>query len=99
MNRTKNSNEIVTRHASKIANVKANIKSVERLAYDTSFVVEDIAQYLRRDWLEITGVIANQDCPAEAITKLVGNVIGLPLQDNDISIAHPISTYNEDAPP
>ena len=78
---------------------KANIKSVEKLAHDTSFVVEDIAQYLRRDCLEITGVIANQDCPAEAIPKSVGNVFGVPLQDNDLSIAHPISTYNENVPP
>ena len=69
LNKTKNSNEIVTRHASDIAKVKANIKNVEKLACDTSLVVEDIAQYLRRDCLEITGVIANQDCPAEAITK------------------------------
>ena len=99
MNKIKNTNENVTRHASDIANFKVNMKSVEKLSYDTSFMVEDIAQYLRRDCLEITGVMANEDCPAEAIAKSVGNVIGVPLQDNDISIAHPISTFNEDAPP
>ena len=95
----KNTNENVTRHASDIANIKVNTKSVEKLAYNTSFVVEDIAQYLRQDCLEITGVMANEDCPAEAIGKSVGNVIGVPLQDNDISIAYPISAYKEDAPP
>ena len=99
LNKIKNTNENVTQHASDIANIKVNMKSVEKLSYDTSFMVEDIAQYLRRDCLEITGVMANEDCPAEAIAKSVGNVIGVPLQDNDISIAHPISTFNEDTPP
>ena len=85
--------------ASDIVSIKANIKTVEKLAYDTSFKVEEIAQYLRQDCLELTGVMANEKCPAEAIAKSVGNVIGVPLQDNDISIAHPISTYKEDVPP
>ena len=75
LNKIKNTNENVTQRASDTANIKVNIKSVEKLAYDTSYVVEDIAQYLRRDCLEITGVIANEDCPAEAIAKSVGNVI------------------------
>ena len=99
LNKIKNTNENVTRHASDIASIKVNIKRVEKLATDTSAEVEEIAQYLRRDCLEITGVMANEDCSAEAIVTSVGKLIGVPLQDNDISIAHPISTYKEDAPP
>ena len=45
LNKIKNTNENVTRHASDIANIKVNMKSVEKLSYDTSFMVEDIAQY------------------------------------------------------
>ena len=36
---------------------------------------------------------------AKAITKSIGDVIGVPLQDNDTSIAHPIPTYKVGAPP
>ena len=79
LNKIKKINENVTQHALAIANIKVKIKSVEKLAYDTSFVVEDIAQYLRQDRLEITGVIANEDCRAEAIAKSVQYVIGVPL--------------------
>ena len=61
--------------------------------------MEEISQYLRRDCLEITGVAVNEECSAEAIAKSVGNVIGVPLQDNDISIAHPIPTYKDNTPP
>ena len=85
--------------ASDIAKVKEDLKTVERLACDTTSEVEEIAQYLRRDCLEITGVAANEECSAEAIIKSIGDVIGVPLQDNDISIAHPIPTYKVGAPP
>ena len=99
LNKIKNTNENVTRHGSNIANIKVNIKRVEKLATDTSVEVEEIAQYLRRDCLEITRVMANEDCSAEAIVTSVGNLIRVPLQENDTSVAHPISTYKEDAPP
>ena len=99
LNKIKNTNENVTRHGSNIANIKVNIKRVEKLATDTSAEVEEIAQYLRRDCLEITRVMANEDCSAEAIVTSVGNLIGVSLQENDISVAHPISTYKEDGPP
>ena len=47
LNKIKNTNENVTRHGSDIANIKVNIKIVEKLATDTSAEVEEIAQYLR----------------------------------------------------
>ena len=99
LNKMKNTNENVARHGSDISNIKATIKRVEKLASDTSAEAEEMAQYMRRDFLEITGVMANEDCSAEAIVTSVGNLIGVPLQEKDISVAHPISTYREDAPP
>ena len=82
-----------------VAKVKENLKEIERLAYSASSKVEQIAQYLRRDCLEITGIATNEECWAEAIIKSISDVIGVPLQDNDISIAHPIPTYKAGAPP
>ena len=99
LNQLKDISKKVISHASDIAKVKEDLKTVEKLACDTTSEVEEIAQYLRRDCLEITGVAANEECSAEAIIKSLGDVIGIPLQDNDISIAHPIPTYKVGAPP
>ena len=99
LNQLKDTNRKVNSHASDVAKVKENLKEIEKLAYNASSEVEQISQYLRRDCLEITGIAANKECSAEAITKSIGDVIGVPLQDNDISIAHPIPTYKVGAPP
>ena len=90
----KDTNRKVNSHASDVAQVKENLKEIEKLAYSASSEVEQIAQYLRRDCLE-----TNEECSAEAIIKSIGDVIGVPLQDNDTSIAHPIPTYKVGAPP
>ena len=54
LNQLKDINKKVTSHTSDIANVKEDLKITEKLARGTSFEVEEIAQYLRRDCLEIT---------------------------------------------
>ena len=99
VNQLKDTKRKVNSHASDVAKVKENLKEIEKLAYSASSEVEQIAQYLRRDCLEITGIATNEECSAEAIIKSIGDVIGVPLQDNDISIAHPIPTYKVGASP
>ena len=92
LNQLKETNKKVNSHASDVAKVKENLKEIEKLAYNASSEVEQISQYLRRDCLEITGIATTEECSAEAIVKSIGDVIGVPLQDNDLSIAHPIPT-------
>ena len=99
LNELKDTNRKVNSHASDVAKVKENLKEIEKLAYNASSEVEQISQYLRRDCLEITGIATNAERSAEAIIKSIGDVLGVPLQDNDISIAHPIPTYKVGAPP
>ena len=99
LNELKDTNRKVNSHASDVAKVKDNLKEIEKLAYNVSSEVEQISQYLRRDCLEITGIATNAECSAEAIIKKIGDVIGVPLEDNDISIAHPIPTNKVGAPP
>ena len=89
----KDTNRKVNSHASDVAKVKENLKKIEKLANNASSEVEQISQYLRRDCLEITGIATNAECSTEAIIKSIGDAIGVPLQDNDFSIAHPIPTY------
>ena len=99
LNQLKDTNRKVNSHASDVAKVKENLKEIEKLASDASSEVEQISQYLRRDCLEITEIVTNAECSAEAIIKSIDDVIGVPLQDNNISIAHPVPTYKVGAPP
>lgn len=85
--------------SSEIAALKDETKNLEKNAHDAAFQLDEIAQYIRRDCLEVTGVKASEECTADAIVKSVGELIGVPLEDNDISIAHPIPTYSEVAAP
>ena len=62
LNQLKDTNRKVNSHASDVAKVKENLKEIEKLAYNASSEVEQIAQYLRRDRLEITGIATNEEC-------------------------------------
>ena len=61
--------------------------------------MEEIGRYLRRDCLEIADIKATSECPAEAIVESVAKAIGVLVNKEDISIAHPIPSYNTAAQP
>ncbi|CAB3985768.1 Hypothetical predicted protein [Paramuricea clavata] len=82
-----------------IANIKKYLSDVNTCAVNAGIQAEELAQYLRRDCLEISGPKATNTCSAEAIVKSVVKAIGVAVLQNDISIAHPIPSYNRDAPP
>ena len=71
LNQLEDINRKVTGHALDIAKVKEDLGTVQKLARDTSFEVEEIAQHLRRDCLEITGVAANEEFSAVPPNQLV----------------------------
>ena len=70
LNQLKDTNRKINSHASDVAKVKENLKEIGKLAYSASSEVEQIAQYLRRDCLEITGIATNEECSAEAIINI-----------------------------
>ena len=92
-------NQKLNTRSSQIAALIDETKNLEKNAHDAAFQVDEIAQYIRRDCLEVTAVKASENCTADAIVKSVGKLIGVPLEYNDISIAHPIPTYTEAAVP
>ena len=49
--------------------------------------------------MEISGIKATSDCSAESIVQSVGKAIDVPVNEQDISIAHSIPSYNAAAPP
>ena len=78
--------------SSQIAALKDETKNLEKNLHDEAFQLDEIAQYIRRDCLEVTGVKASENCTADAIVKSVGKLIG-------VSIAHLIPAYSEAAAP
>jgi hypothetical protein len=81
------------------ASIKKDLNGLSTCAVNASMQAEELAQYLRSDCLEISGTKATSTCSAEAIVKSVGKAIGVAVSQNDISITHPIPSYNRNAPP
>ena len=84
---------------SEVNNIKKDLMSMEERMANTSYEIEEVGQYLRRDCLEISGIKATSDCSAESIVQSVGKAIDVSVNEPDISIAHPIPFYNAAAPP
>ena len=72
---------------------------VEKCATDVMSQIEEIAQFVRRARLEISGIKPSAECTRENIVISIGKAIGVPIVKEEISIAHQIPTYKENAPP
>ena len=59
--------------------------------------IEDLSQYLRRDCLELTGVLPTEEVSCFDLVCSIGKEMGIELQDEDISTAHRLPTYNKSA--
>ena len=58
-----------------------------------------MAQYLRRDCLEISGIPLSEDYSTNDIVIAVGKAINVPVKQEDVSTSHLLPSYNSDAPP
>ena len=57
--------------------------------------LEDIALYLRRDCVEISGAKTSEDLTCKEIVTSLGQEIGMEINDCDISTAHPLPTFGD----
>ena len=81
--------------AKSIDAVKVELDKVKKCATDAMSQIEEIVQYVCRDCLEISGIKPS----AEKIVTSISAVIDVTTVKEEISIAHQIPTYKEDAPP
>ena len=65
---------------------------------ETTATFESMAQYLRRDCLEISGIPLSEDYSTNDIVIAVGKAINVPAKEEDISTSHPLPSYNSDVP-
>ena len=82
-----------------IKNVQEELNNVKKQAIDARYQAEELAQYIRRDCLEISGVPPSESYSSNDIARSVGKLIGIQVSDGDISTAHPVPTFKTDALP
>ena len=89
----------LNQQAKSIDAVNVELDKVKKCATDAMSQIEEIAQYVCRDCLEILGIKPSSECTCEKIVTSIGTVIGVPTVNEEISIAHQIPSYKEEAPP
>jgi DNA repair exonuclease SbcCD ATPase subunit len=78
---------------------REELNEAKQRAAEAKQQAEELAQYIRRDCVEIAGIQPTMDLSCEAIVNSIGETIGVPITADDISIAHPIPSYNQSAAP
>ena len=89
----------LNQQAKSIDAVKVELDKVKKCATDAMSQIEEIVQYVCRDCLEISGIKPSAECTCEKIVTSISAVIDVTTVKEEISIAHQIPTYKEDAPP
>lgn len=56
--------------------------------YDNMVAIDELQQYQRRDCLEITGIPKLPNDKPKDLVKELGSILGVSLNDSDISTAH-----------
>ena len=76
-----------------VKNLKEDMKQCKKIGRE----IEDPSQYLCRDCLELTGVLPTEEVSCFDLVCSIGKEMGIELQDEDISTAHRLPTYNKSA--
>ena len=85
--------------ATTIKNVQEELNKVKKQAIDASYQAEKLAQYIRRDCLEISGVPPSESYSSNDIVRSVGELVGIQVTDGDISTTHALLFFKTDALP
>lgn len=52
--------------------------------------IDDLAQYIRRDCIEISGIPSDTNADSKEIVREICQIIDIEIDDSDISTAHPL---------
>ena len=78
---------------------RKDLDESREIANEAHMQTEERPQYIRRDCLEISGIAPNEELSCEGVVRSVGNAIDVSVSDMDISVSHPIPSFNTTAPP
>ena len=79
--------------------IRKDLDDLRKEAQDAVNGFENLAEYLRRDCLEISGVPPSESYTCNQLVMAVGQTIGVQVKEEDISISHSLPTFKEDVPP
>ena len=68
--------------------LEKKLKDLQNVQLDLECSVDDLAQYLRRDCVEISGILPTDELTCEDIVLSLGNEMDLELDKEDISTTH-----------
>ena len=83
----------------KLNDLESALENERKKNQEATATFENLAQYLRGDSLEISGIPLSKDCSPNDFVIAVGKAIDVPVNEEDISTSHPLTSYNSDAPP
>ena len=86
----------LNQQAKSIYAVKVELDKVTKCATDAMSQIEEIVQFVPRDCLEHSGIKPSAEC--ENIVTSIGKAIVVPVEMEEISIAHQIPSYKADVP-
>ena len=94
----KQANENIQRQGTSLKQSRKELDDTSKLAQEAVDGAESLAEYLRRDGLEISGVPPSTNYTCNEVVMAVGEAIGIQVKEEDISTSHPLLTFNKDAP-
>ena len=95
----KEANEKIQRQGTSLKQTRKDVDDAIKQAHDAMNGFENLAEYLRRDCLEISGVPPNENYTCNQLVMAVGQAIGVQVKEEDLSTSHPLPSFKEDAPP
>ena len=95
----KQANEKIQRQGTSLRQMRKDLEDATKRAQDAMNGFENLAEYLRRDCLEISGVPPSESYTCNQLVMAVGQAIGVQVKEEDISTSCPLPTFKEDAPP
>ena len=95
----KQANEKIQRKGTSLRQIRKDLDDARKEAQDAMNGFENLAEYLRRDCLEISGVPPSESYTCNQLVMAVRQTIGVQVKEEDISTSHPLPTFREDAPP
>lgn len=90
-------NEKMVKATGEIKSMRNDLNKTEKCALELREETDAIAQYLRRDCVEITGVKPTESLSCIDLVKAIGKDMEMDIEDRDISTAHPIPRFDEAA--
>ena len=95
----KQANEKIQRQGTSLKQMRKALDDATKQAHDAMNGFENLAEYPRRDCLEISGVPPSENYTCNQLVTAVGQAIGVQVREEDLSTSHPLPTFKEDAPP